>query len=160
MFVIHANGHDIWFARMVEETADIAVEIGVDTVIGGAQVEVVTVVGTAIRFGICEDLARVLGNECAPQDFRHRLHAQSFHLVIALEYLQRDFRAILDYTIFAQQFVASANIVAFENHCRILEIEVNVEPPLGCVPILNGDLTALTILGGTTEIEDERNEMI
>lgn len=158
VLVIHTDGHDIRFARMVEEAADIPVEIGVDAVIGCAQVEEVAVVGATIGLGIGENLTRVFRHECAPKDLRHCMYAQSFHLVIALEHLQSEFRAILNHTILAQQSVATAHVIAFENHCWVLEIEVNVESPFRCVPVLNGYLAALTVLGGTTEIETERNE--
>lgn len=121
--------------------------------LGCAQIEEIAVVGATVCLNVGQYFASVLSDECAPWNFRQSTNAEPLDAIIALEYLQRHFRAILYDAIFAQQFIATADIVAFEDHGRIMKVEITVQASLGIVPILNGYFAALAILCGATAEE-------
>lgn len=146
MVIVNANGHNIWYTGMIEKSTGISVEIGIDAVVGGAQVEEVAVVGTSISLATGQYFADVFGNESAHRDILQRLNAQSFDFVVAFEHLHRHFGAILDDAIFAEHFIATAHVIALEYHGRIAKIEIGIEATLGGVPVSDGDVAALAIL--------------
>lgn len=112
------------------------------THLGRVQIKEVAVVRPPVRLRICQYLARVLGDKCAACHIAHRRHAPSLRST-TLDHLQRHLLPALHHSIFAQQLVAAAHVVALKDHGRIGEIEVAVQPALGVVPVLDGDLAAL-----------------
>jgi hypothetical protein len=111
-----------------------------------SQVEEVTVVSSSICFLIRQNFARVLRNERSFSDLYQALHAESFDLVIALEDNQRQLDSILHHSVLTQKFVALTYVVALEQHRRIGVVEVGDQSAIDVVPVLERDLSALTVL--------------
>lgn len=115
-----------------------------------AQIKEICIISAAIGFIVGQYFARILGNECAAWNLCNAPNTESFGPFIAFEDLHGHLRTLLNDTIFAQQFIASTNIVTLEYHRWIMVFEVANQSSIGAVPILNGNFAALATLGGAT----------
>lgn len=120
------------------------------TNIWSAQIKEIAIVGPLICLGIGQYFARIFGHKGAACNAAQSLHAPSLGGRCAAHNLQCQPQSILNDTIFAQQFIAATNVVAFEYHGRIVEIKFHIQSAVTVVPIFHGKFIALTLICGAT----------
>ena len=94
------------------------------TYIRCSQIKKVTIVRSSIRFLVHQNLSTILGDKTSPQNLVQTSHAKPFDLIVTLKDSQTASATILHHSIFAQELIATANVVALEEHRWILVVEI------------------------------------
>lgn len=134
-----------------------------------SQIKKVVVIGATIRLSFSQYFTSILHNKSPLWYIYQSTNAPTLFFLLALEYLERQLGSILDNSILAYELkksdmsitiettqtkvlnlIAPTNVITLENHSRIIEIEFSIDPSIRIVPIVTGNLTALTLVGSAT----------